>query len=163
MAEKASSFADAAVADAAVADAAVADATVADAIVADAILKIETLAPRHCGPSNCKRASQACRADLCALLARCRVRLLFFRKLPTPLPNRLHASNPSCAEQYVQKATALLDPSHVTRFCDTGLTSENSALHSHRCFQNLQGPHVATCAGKAWLAACSSSVPNAGA
>ncbi len=61
----------------------------------------------------------------------------------------------------MQKAKPLLDPSHVSRFCDTGLTSENSALHSHRCFQNLQGPHVRTCAGKAWLLMCSSSVPNA--
>jgi hypothetical protein len=43
-------------ADAAVADATVADATVADATVADAILKIETLAPRHCGPSVSARA-----------------------------------------------------------------------------------------------------------
>ena len=84
MAERASSFADAAVADAAVADAAVADATVADAIVTDAILKIETVAPWHCVPSTRKRSCQACRAALCALLAECRVMLLFFRKLPTP-------------------------------------------------------------------------------
>ena len=147
----ASPFADAAVADAAVADAAVADATVADAIVADATLKIETLAPRHCGPSSRKRSSQACRADLCALLAACRVMLLLFIKLPTPFPNRVHALNPSCAEQYVQKAMPLLDPSHVSSFCDAGLTSENSALHSHRFFQSLQGPHVRTRAGKAWL------------
>ncbi len=148
MAEMASSFADAAVADAAVADAAVADATVADAIVADAILKIETLAPRHCGPSGRKRSSQACRADLCALLAACRMMLLFFRKLPTPLTNRVHDANPSCAEQYVQKAKPLLDPSHVSRCCDKGWTSENSALHSHRLSRTCKGHTCERALGK---------------
>ena len=148
MAEMASSFADAAVADAAVADAAVADATVADAIVADAILKIETLAPRHCGPSSRKRSSQACRADICALLAACRVMLLFFLRLPTPFPNRVHVLNPSCVEQYVQRAKPLLDPSHVSRFCDTGLTSENSALHSHRFPRACKGHTCERALGK---------------
>ena len=148
MAEMASSFADAAVADAAVADAAVADAIVADAIVADAILKLDALAPRHCGPSSRKRSSQACRADLCALLAACRVMLLFFIELPTPFPNRVRSLNPSCVEQYVQKAMPLLDPSHVSSFCDAGLTSENSALHSHRLSRTCKGHTCERALGK---------------
>ena len=34
------------------------------------------------------------------------------------------------------------------------------AVQFQRCFQNRHGPHVATCAGYAWLFTCSSSEPN---
>ena len=49
-------------------------------------------------------------------------------------------------------------PSHVSFFRVTGFVAEQEALHFTLCFQKRQGPHVLTCIGKLWLAACSSKV-----
>ena len=49
-------------------------------------------------------------------------------------------------------------PSHVSFFRVTGFVAEQEALHFTLCFQKRQGPHVLTCSGKLWLAACSSRV-----
>jgi hypothetical protein len=65
------------------------------------------------------------------------------------------------AEQIKQRAKPFLHAIQVSFFCETGLRQENSTLHFHLFFQKWQGPHVAVCSGKLWLATCSSSVPNA--
>ena len=49
-------------------------------------------------------------------------------------------------------------PSHVSFFRVTGFVAEQEALHFTLCFQKRQGPHVLTCIGKLWLAACSARV-----
>ena len=48
--------------------------------------------------------------------------------------------------------------SHVSFFRVTGFVAEQEALHFTLCFQKRQGPHVLTCIGKLWLAACSARV-----
>ena len=49
-------------------------------------------------------------------------------------------------------------PNHVSFFRVTGFVAEQEALHFTLCFQKRQGPHVLTCIGKLWLAACSARV-----
>ena len=49
-------------------------------------------------------------------------------------------------------------PSHVSFFRVTGFVAEQETLHFTLCFQKRQGPHVLTCIGKLWLAACSARV-----
>ena len=48
--------------------------------------------------------------------------------------------------------------SHVSFFRVTGFVAEQRALHTHLRFQKRQRPHVLTCIGKLWLAACSARV-----
>ena len=48
--------------------------------------------------------------------------------------------------------------SNVSFFRVTGFVAEQEALHFTLCFQKRQGPHVLTCIGKLWLAACSARV-----
>ena len=52
-------------------------------------------------------------------------------------------------------------PNHVSLLRVTGFVAEQEALHLTLCFQKRQAPHVATCIGKLWLAACSARVSAA--
>lgn len=80
-------------------------------------------------------------------------------KLPLPLPKSEKHREPLYAAQNKQTPKPQpACPSHVSFFRVTGFVAEQEALHFTLCFQKRQGPHVLTCIGKLWLAACSSKV-----
>ena len=83
------------------------------------------------------------------------------RKLAVPAASLSLRPASVYAAQTRQIANPFLQPSHVSRWFVLALTTKEAcAVQSQRCFQNLHGPHVATCAGYAWLFTCSSSEPN---
>ena len=81
------------------------------------------------------------------------------RKLPAPLPKSDRHRRPLYAAQSKHTPQPFpADPSHVSFFRVTGFVAEQETLHFNLCFQKRQEPHVLTCIGKLWLAACSARV-----
>ena len=81
------------------------------------------------------------------------------RTLHVPLPKPVRLRMPLCAAHNKQTPKPPpACPNHVSFFFVTGFSAEHRTVHGILCFQKRQGPHVKTCVGKSWLAACSARV-----
>ena len=124
-----------------------------------AVAASENVSAPWCEPSARTRSFHATSVSWCSLHAAWRRRLCRRLKLPSPLPKSDRHRQPLYAAQNKQTPKPQpACPSHVSFFKVTGFVTEQRTLHFTLCFQKRQGPHVLTCIGKLWLAACSSRV-----